>query len=105
LWSRIQLNKPLSGLPVSFLNLMSPKNNSANHVSGHVVATWACVDHAIDQGSLCPPHKECLWSSQPLGNQFALAGFGMRAYDKPTPSSSNFQFTLSPLESCFCFLK
>lgn len=33
LWFRIQLNKPLSWLPASFLNLIAPKNNNVNHVN------------------------------------------------------------------------
>ena len=67
LWFRIQLNKPLSWLPASFLNLMPLKNNSVNHVHWRARGRHigALPGWSVTQWAAAPPPTSflasCLW--------------------------------------------
>lgn len=70
-WFRIQLNKPISWPPTSFLNLMPPKVNSVNHVNqlaggNHLRAhTDQSCDHSGLQLCATPPQSSLCWPVAP----------------------------------------
>ena len=102
LWFRIQLNKPLSWLPASFLNVIAPKSDNINHVNqlagGNLLRAYLDWSSAQSHQSHPSAGQSLLNSWEDLLS--SPPDFGARALSSPHTCflPSDLQFTLSPLE-------